>query len=173
MKRFRNLYINRAANEFCNTQYLSQAACLYSRWRKFLEDDYTTGNFVDMVERISPFFWVIVDDGSAFAGGRVAGFVYLENVSGDHEGLYKAEVNACFARDYWGDYVRESAERFFDYCFNTLGFRKLKALIYPQNFRVKNILQRSGFEKEGTLRAETLKNGKPQDVSVYAKIKAP
>jgi RimJ/RimL family protein N-acetyltransferase len=134
------------------------------RWRKYLADDYSTKNFVDMVEHISPFFWVITD------GGRTAGFVYLENVAGSAESLYKAEINICFARDYWGAYIRECAGLFLEYCFNVLGFRKLKALIYPQNFRVKTLLKQTGFEQEGVLRAETLKDGKPQDVEVYARI---
>jgi RimJ/RimL family protein N-acetyltransferase len=152
VKRFKNIYTH--------PQYLWRAAYLYDQWRRYLEDDYTPEYFVDLLERLSPYFWVIMD------GKNVAGFVFLENVFPKH----KAEINVCFAREYWGDYVRECAEAFFDYCFNYLGFRKLKALVYPQNYLVKTLLRETGFEKEGCFRAETIKHGKEQDIEIYSKI---
>jgi RimJ/RimL family protein N-acetyltransferase len=45
---------------------------------------------------------------------------------------------------------------------------KVKAQIYPQNFRVKTLLKNSGFIYEATLKNETLRAGKPQDIEVYS-----
>jgi RimJ/RimL family protein N-acetyltransferase len=153
VRRFKNLYTH--------PQYLWRVAALYDQWRKYLEDDYTPDYFINVLEELSPYFWAIVD------GKNVAGFAFLENVIPKH----KAEISVCFAREYWGDFVRECAPAFFDYYFNFLGFKKLKALVYPQNQLVKKILREMGFEKEGCLRAETIKHGKEQDIEIYAKLK--
>lgn len=96
MERFKNIYINRQSGEYYNTHYLSQVMFLYMRWQKYLDDDYAGREksffeyFTNLVERISPFFWVIVKDGTA------AGFIYLENVAGDRNNLHNSEVNVCF-----------------------------------------------------------------------------
>ncbi len=150
MKRFKNIYTH--------PQYLWQAAQLYDKWRKYLEDDYTPEYFINVLEQLSPYFWVITQ------GKQMAGFVYLENVCPKH----KAEISVCFASDYWGDFVRDCAREFFDYCFNVLEFKKLKALVYPQNRLVKKLLNDLGFEKEGCLRAETIKFGKKQDIEIHS-----
>ncbi len=168
MDRFRNLYIDRETGEFHNTQYLTQAMFLYLRWQKFLDDDFAHRKgtffeyFVDLVERISPFFWVIVRDGNA------VGFMYLENITGCRENLHCAEVIACFDKSVWGKYTKESSALFIKFCFEELEFTKLKALIYPENSRVKTILRQTGFTKEATLKAETQRRGKPQDIDIYS-----
>jgi len=169
MNRFKNLYINRADGRFHNTEYLTQAMFLHLRWREFLDDDYAKcpeqsfyEYFVDTVERLSPFFWVVVKDGAA------VGIVYLENVTGSGKELYNSEITVCFDKSVWGGYTLETLKLFKRYYFEALGFRKIKALVYPQNFRVKTLLKRIGFKQEGLLHAETLKNGKPQDIEVYA-----
>ena len=45
---------------------------------------------------------------------------------------------------------------------------KIKALVYPENFRVKTLLKLTGFEKEALLKNETLRKGKLQDIEVYS-----
>ena len=47
------------------------------------------------------------------------------------------------------------------------GYTKIKAQIYPDNFRIASLLKASGFQYETTLKSETLRNGKPQDIDVY------
>ena len=48
------------------------------------------------------------------------------------------------------------------------GLKKIKALVYPDNLRVKTLLKNSGFVKEAVLKNETLRNNKLQDVEVYS-----
>ena len=45
---------------------------------------------------------------------------------------------------------------------------KIKAQIYPDNFRVRNFLKDCGFVYETTLKNETLRGGKFQDIEIYA-----
>lgn len=168
MARFIRLVINRRYDVFENTEYLSQAMFLYLRYQKYLDDDYAKNGstfydyFVELVERVCPLFWLIMDE------DKVAGFVYLDNMIGDNESLHSAELTTCFDKAYWGEFTKLSAKRFLDYCFETYGFKKIKASVYPQNSRVKAILKQSGFESEALLKAETLRNKELQDIEIYS-----
>ena len=149
----------RFKNFVTHPHYFWEIASLYNRWRNYLEDDYP-----EDFTRFAPFLWAITAPCDT-PEDKFAGFVYLENFTG-----YKAEINVCFEREYWGDFVRECKPEFLNYCFNELGLQKLTAYVYPQNRLVRGILRDAGFTKEGHLHAETLKNGKPQDVEVWAKL---
>ena len=168
MIEFISLVIDRTSKNYQNTKYFSEVLFLYLRYSKFLDDDYALNDqsfyeyFTGLVERLSPFFWVILYD------GKVSGFVFLDNIIGDSGRLHSAELTTCFHKEFWGDYTKYCANLFLKYCFEKLKFKKIKALVYPQNFRVKTLLKESGFEKEGYLRAETLRNNRLQDIEIYS-----
>lgn len=168
MLKFKPIIINRAENFYKNIEYLPRVMFLYRRYEKFLKDDFAIAEesffeyFVNLVEELSPYFWVIL------YGNEVAGFVYLENFSGGGGILHSAEVTTCFDKKFWGSFTYYTALVFFNYCFETLGLKKIKALIYPENFRVVRLLTRCGFEKEACLKSETLRGGKFQDIEVYS-----
>lgn len=168
MCRFVRLVIDRKNSYFENTEYLAQAMFLYIRYSKFIKDDYapedTYENIVDFVEKCGMFFWIILEEET----NEFAGFVYLDNLIGNETRIHSGELTTCFEKKFWGRFTRRAAREFLKYCFNDLGFLKIKALIYPFNVRVKTLLKSSGFEKEGVLKAETLKNNKLQDVEVYS-----
>ena len=96
------------------------------------------------------------------------GFVALENPCGDEKTLYCAELLTCLDKKAWGSFSRYGAKVFLKKCFEELGIYKIKALVFPDNFRVSTLLKTSGFRYETTLKAETLRMGKPQDIDVYA-----
>ena len=161
----------RFINNFANPVYFEQALFLYSKYSKYLDDDFAKNGqnirnyFIRLVNKTYPYFYLIVED------DKVAGFVYLDNFIGDSKTLYSAELTTCMNPKYWGDYTRICAILFMDYCFNTCGFKKIKACIYPQNHRVKSLLKFAGFKQEGLLKGETLRNGKLQDIEVYGCLK--
>lgn len=170
MLKFKPITVNRKDGCFKNIEYLPRIMFLYRRYEKFLKDDYAVQEdsffeyFVSMVEDLSPYFWVILADED------VAGFVYLENFTGDMLQKHGAEITTCFDKKYWGGFTYYAALVFFDYCFEKLGLKKIKALIYPENFRVIRLLKRCGFEKEGLLKSETIRSGRLQDIEVYSLI---
>lgn len=170
MIEFVNLIIDRRNNRFENTKYFTEILFLYLRHSKFLDDDYALNGqsfyeyFTGLVERLSPFFWVILYD------RKVSGFVFLDNVIGDSENLHSAELTTCFDRTFWGEYTKYCAKLFLNHCFQNLKFKKIKALIYPQNYRVKTLLKESGFVKEGHLKNETSRNNRLQDIEIYSVI---
>ena len=145
-----------------NSEYFEFVSCLYNKFKKYLEDDYSEDTLASLIERTTPFFWVIL------SGELPAGFVYLENFIGNNKKLHSAEVTTCIHPEYWGTFSKYCAKIFFKKCFEDFGFQKIKALVYPQNFRVKALLKVSGFEKEAELKQETLKFGKLQNVEIYS-----
>ncbi len=153
---------------FAKPAYFEQALFLYVKYSKFMDDDYALNGlsiyeyFYNLVLRNQSFFFAIVE------GDIVSGLVYLDNITGDSERLHSAELTTCFDRRFWGGYTKYCARVFLEYCFKKYGFVKIKALVYPENFRVKTLLKSAGFEKEALLKNETIRNGKLQDIEVYS-----
>ena len=167
MIKFIKLKIDRKNQKYNNIQFLEDVFNLYSRFEKYLNDDYGKSNslldmLISLVERNTPFFWVIQKD------NKFAGFVFLENIIGSDDKLHSAEITTCFKEEYWGHFTKLAARKFIRYCFKKLGFKKLKALVYRENFRVTSILKSAGMELEAELKAETMREGKMQDVMVYS-----
>lgn len=167
-------------NLFSNLHYIPAIQACYSKYRKYLQDDFAhrEDDICSFIEQVFPFFWAIETQRT----GEFMGFVYLDNLTGGKMNflsesssaifnkniLYSAELTTCFEKRAWGDFTRYSAKLFLRKCFCELGLYKVKAQIYPENFRVKTLMKSAGFEYESTLKAETLRNGKPQDIDVYA-----
>ncbi len=155
-------------NPLERASYFEQALFLYIKYMKYLDDDYAHNGqsayeyFFNLVQRTSPLFFVIAE------GEYVSGFVYLDNITGDSERLHCAELVTCFDRHFWGRYTKICAKIFLNHCFDFYGFKKIKALVYPENSRVKTLLRESGFVKECVLKNETLRNNRLQDIEIYS-----
>lgn len=170
MCNFITIHYNRLNHSFLNTQYLPRVMFLYSRYKKYLDDDYahTYNNLfeyvLDTVEKCSPLFWAIIDKKT----DKFAGFVYLDNIIGSSENFHSAELTTCFEKEFWGDFTKKAAKEFINYCFDVYGFKKIKAQVYPENYRVKTLLKSAGFVKEAVLCAETMHEGRLQDIEIYS-----
>lgn len=174
MSKFIKLTINRKKQEFKNIQYLPDVISLFERFSKYLHDDYfleaqksPVDAVIQMIEQNSPHFWVIEDKKSK----KFAGFVYLDNWIGSKDCAHSAEVTTCFNPIFWGSYTKLCAQKFIKYCFKKYKLKKLKAYVFPQNFRVQTILKKAGFKREALLKCETIKNGKLQDIEIYSILK--
>ena len=156
-------------NPFEKPAYFEQALFLYIKYSKFLDDDYAQNGqsvydyFFNLVN--NTLFFVVVED------DIVSGFIYLDNFTGNDEKLHSAEVTTCFDKRFWGGYTKACGKIFLEHCFEKYKFEKIKALVYPENFRVKTLLKSIGFQKEALLKHETRKNNKLQDIEVYACIR--
>lgn len=174
MSKFIKIIINRQKKEFKNIQYLPSIISLYEKFSKYLHDDYFLKNkkspvdaVIDLVEKTSPFFWIVVDKKTE----KFAGFGFLDNWVGTKNNCHSAEVTTCFVPSCWGIYTKICAKKFIKYCFKKYKLKKLKAYVFPQNSNVKALLKLTGFKKEALLKAETVKNEKLQDIEVYSIIK--
>ena len=136
---------------------------LFSKYSKYIQDDFRSKeDFFDSISLVLPYFWLILD-----YKGNFMGFVYLDNFVGNAENLYSAELTTCFMPKAWGDFTRYSAKIFLKKCFDELKLQKITANIYPDNFRVKNLLKDCGFIYESTLKNTTLRQEKMQDIDIY------
>lgn len=174
MVKFLKVIINRKSKEFKNIEYLPQVIILYEKFSKYLHDDYFLKNMkssvdavIELIEKTSPFFWVVIDKKTS----RFAGFVFLDNWVGAKNNFHSAEVTTCFNPTFWGEYTKKCAKKFIKYCFKKYKFKKLKAYVFPQNFKVQTLLKSAGFKKECVLVAETLKHGVFQDIEVFSIVK--
>lgn len=174
MSKFIKVIINKNKNEFRNIQYLPSIIILYEKFARYLHDDYFLQNqpssidaVINLVERTGPYFWAVIDKKS----DKLAGFAFLDNWVGTKDDFHSAEITTCFHPAFWGTYTKICAKKFIKYCFKKYKLKKLKASVFPQNFKVKTLLKRSGFKKEAVLKAETLKNGVLQDIEVFTIIK--
>lgn len=175
MSKFIKIIINKKRKEFRNIQYLPQIINLYEKFSKYLHDDYFLENqkssvdaVINLIEKTSPYFWVITEK----ENDNFAGFVFLDNWVGTKGINHSTEVTTCFEPAFWGKYTKFCARKFIKFCFKKYKLKKLKAYIFPQNYRVKTFLKKIGFQKEALLKAETIKNSKLQDIEVYSIIKS-
>ena len=174
MSKFLKIVINRAKKDFRNIQYLPQIIHLYEKFARYLHDDYflaqqksSVDAVINLIEKTSPYFWVVIDKKT----GKFAGFGILDNWVGAKNDNYSAEVTTCFAPEFWGGFTKNCAKKFVKYCFKKYKLQKMKAYVFPQNSNVKMLLKQTGFKKEALLKAETMKDGKPQDIEVYSIIR--
>ncbi|MBR2526631.1 GNAT family N-acetyltransferase [bacterium] len=169
MIKFVKIKIDRKKRLYRNISFLEEIYFLYKRFSRYLNDDFAREDLLEeiicAIEINNPYFWVILSNDD------FAGFVLLENMIGNSEKIYSAEITTCFKSQFWGDFTKKAAKKFIRYCFKKLGIKKLKAKIYKENVRSAAILRAAGMTFEAELKAETMKNGKPQDIMVYSVIK--
>lgn len=171
--KFIKIIIDKNNMDFRNTEYIVDVISLYERFSRYLYDDYfldkyktSTEAVIKLIARTSPYFWVIIDKKTQ----KFTGFGFLENFVGVKDKIHSAEVTTCFEPEFWGKYTKICAKKFVKYCFKNYGLKKLKALVFSQNFKVQRLLKEAGFEKEAVLKAETIKKGQFQDIDVYSII---
>lgn len=165
MCKFRRLVFNTLSGSSLDLHYIPLIQKCWAKYSKYIQDDFSSlednNSILHLFDNVM--FWVVLDYEENFMG-----FVFLDNFVGNKNKLYSAEITTCFDKKAWGSFTRYSAKFFLKMCFDELGLYKIRAQIYPDNFRVKNFLKDCGFIYESTLKNETLRGGKPQDIEIYA-----
>lgn len=147
--------------------YLYKSQKLFKKYYKYLQDDFSQiDNLYELIKNVYPHFWFVTDTKNKYKG-----FVFLDNFTGNDKIHYSAELTTCFDKSAWGYYIRYCAKIFLKKCFDNLNLQKIKAQIYPENHRVKQLLKDVGFKYEATLKNETLRLNKAQDIEVYGLYK--
>ena len=107
-----------------------------------------------------------IDVGSQAIGG-------LGYVPGHDVERYSAEVGYWLAEECWGRGITTDALIVFaNYAFAELRLLRLFALPLAENTASIRVLEKAGFELEGTLRASCVKYGERRDQAMYAKVNA-
>ena len=83
-----------------------------------------------------------------------------------------AEVGYYIAEEYWGRGVVTSAlKELCDYMFDNTDIIRLYAEPFTYNKGSCKVLEKAGFEREGVLKSNAVKNGVVLDMALYAKVK--
>ncbi len=83
----------------------------------------------------------------------------------------KAEIGYWLLREHWGKgYITEAVPLVIKYGFEQLGLHRIEAIVETENTNSKKLMERLGFDHEGTLMECELKNGKYISLDIYAKL---
>ena len=147
-------------------KFLPEINRCYKKYYKYLQDDFTEqyDDAKQFVEQFGNYFWVVTEINS----GNFMGFLALDNFIGNNQKLYSAEITVAYSKKAWGIFTKYSGKLFLKKCFDEFELEKIKAVIFSDNYRVKTLLKTSGFIYESTLKSETLRNNKKQDIEIFS-----
>ena len=76
------------------------------------------------------------------------------------------------AEEYWGKGIMtEAVKQLCDYVFSNTDIIRIYAEPFAYNIGSCRVLEKAGFQYEGTLRSNALKNGNVFDMKMYSKLK--
>ena len=83
-----------------------------------------------------------------------------------------AELGYYIAEEYWGKGIMtEAVKQLCDYVFSHTDIIRIFAEPFAYNSASCRVLEKAGFQYEGTLRNNAVKNGKVLDMKMYARLK--
>ena len=83
-----------------------------------------------------------------------------------------AELGYYIAEEYWGrGIMSEAVRQICEYVFSKSDITRIYAEPFAYNTASCRVLEKAGFQYEGTLRSNAIKNGKVIDMKMYSKIK--
>lgn len=83
-----------------------------------------------------------------------------------------AELGYCIAEEYWGKGIAtEAIKQICKYVFNKSDIIRIYAEPFAYNAASCRVLEKAGFQYEGTLRNNAVKNGKVIDMKMYSLLK--
>ncbi len=84
---------------------------------------------------------------------------------------YSAEIGYWLGESHWGrGIVTEAVRLVTEHAFVQMGFLRLFALPFADNAGSVRVLEKAGYEREGLLRASSVKFGHPRDQYMSARI---
>ena len=127
----------------------------------------------DGKEFISTMLAANENDTFAFAitvNGKVIGSIGAFRQTNIHNKT--AELGYYIAEEYWGKGIMtEAVKQLCDYVFSHTDIIRIYAEPFSNNIGSCRVLEKAGFQYEGTLRSNALKNGNVLDMKMYSKLK--
>ena len=85
---------------------------------------------------------------------------------------HTAELGYYIAEEYWGKGIMvEAVKQICDYIFHNSDILRIYAEPFSYNTASCRVLEKAGFQYEGTLKSNAVKSGKVIDMKMYARIK--
>lgn len=99
--------------------------------------------------------------------GEVAGGIGFMNIE-----EHGADVGYWLAEQHWGKGIMPHALRLASrWSFQQFGIIRVQARVFVFNRRSARVLEKAGFKREGLMRKVFVRNGKPLDMYLYAKVR--
>jgi len=92
-----------------------------------------------------------------------------------HENIHRqtAELGYYISEEYWGKGIMtEAVKQICEYVFSNSDIIRIYAEPFAYNTASCRVLEKAGFQYEGTLRNNAVKNGKVIDMKMYSILKA-
>lgn len=104
------------------------------------------------------------------ADGRVVGSIGVFRQENIHR--QTAELGYYIAEEYWGrGIMTEAVKQICEYVFDKSDIIRIYAEPFAHNQASCRVLEKAGFQYEGTLRKNAVKNGKVIDMKMYSLLK--
>lgn len=104
------------------------------------------------------------------ANGRVIGSIGVFRCDNIHSRT--AEMGYYIGEAYWGNgYGTSAVKQVCEYVFNHTDIIRIFAEPFAKNMASCRVLEKAGFQFEGTLHSNAVKNGEVLDMKMYARIK--
>ncbi len=111
------------------------------------------------------FRWAVVEKQSGECIGQIAYFLV------DESGSW-GEIEYCIGRAYQGKgYATEATKAVIRYGFEKIGFNKVQICVRPSNIKSEKVIEKCGFEYEGTLRDYFFIDGKYEGRMYFSILK--
>lgn len=135
----------------------------YHLWDSYEEAQMYVEDVISHYEDPFYFYWVIMKD------ERMIGVIHAVN---NQLFIRSNEVGFCLASNYQKKgYMHEALACVLDDLINVVGYHKVTASTLEKNDDCIRLLESVGMKKEGLLHDEVIKDGKFQNVVLYAFIK--
>lgn len=104
------------------------------------------------------------------AGGRVVGSISVSRGSDIHSRT--AELGYCIGEPYWGmGFATSAVKQVCKHIFDHTDIIRIFAEPFDHNAASCRVLEKSGFQLEGILHSNAVKNGNILDMKMYALVK--
>ena len=108
-----------------------------------------------------PRSWAIVhrEDGRMIGTG---GFLFWDDIAN------RSELGYAVSRSYWGQgLMSEAVPEMLRFGFERMGLNRIEARCNARNMASRRVLEKSGFNLEGTLRESIVQNGELSDMLLF------
>lgn len=113
-------------------------------------------------ERLDRNRWVLVEKSSGESIGTAGLHAYDRHNR-------KIEIGYDLSPAWWGrGFMQEALDVVIEHCFGTLNVHRIEAFVHTDNSRSSRLLERLGFQREGTIRAQYWRNGVWHDHHLYS-----
>ena len=104
------------------------------------------------------------------ADGELIGSISATRCANIH--FRTAELGYYLGEPYWGKgFATEAVRQICDYIYRNTDIIRIFAEPFAYNAASCRVLEKAGFQLEGVLRSNAVKNGRVQDMNMYARIR--